>query len=114
MNVMSLNIINKPCLVNVTIEGVKLQMEVDCGASVSVMCKKQYFSRFPNVLKKSSDKLVVVNVTELQLLGEIDVIMEYKDEIVKLNLLVIDCIKDFYPLFGRSWLDVFVPNWRMI
>lgn len=29
-----------------------------------------------------------------------------------MQLLVLDCENDFYPLLGRTWLDAFYPNWR--
>lgn len=42
MSVESINKISEPCLINVMIDEVFVQMEVDCGSTVTVMGKIQF------------------------------------------------------------------------
>lgn len=112
MMVSSINKINNPCLVNTLIEGKSLTMEVDCGASVSVIGKNQYFRTFGKPLSKSSKQLIVVNGNRLSIKGEANVSVKFREKLANLQLLVIDCENEFIPLLGRTWLDVFFSNWR--
>lgn len=112
MQVSSINKISNPCLVLVVIEGKSLEMEVDCGASVSVISKRRYFSKFDNPLRSYSEPLMVVNGTKLRIAGEARVSVKFNGREELMQLLVLDGENDFYPLLGRTWLDVFYPNWR--
>ncbi|XP_055591044.1 uncharacterized protein LOC129743109 [Uranotaenia lowii] len=112
LNVTSINRVNDPCLVNVLIEGKNMQMEIDCGSSVSVIGKKQYYGLFSVPLKKSSKQLIVVNGGKLLIEGEATVNVQYMGILAKLKLVVLNCSNNFLPLLGRSWLDIFIPNWR--
>lgn len=112
MLVASINKISNPCLVNVVIEGKCLEMEIDCGASVSVMSKRRYLSKFDNPLHSYSEPLMVVNGSKLKIEGEATVSVKFNGKEALMQLLVLDCENDFYPLLGRTWLDIFYPDWR--
>ncbi|XP_062557872.1 uncharacterized protein K02A2.6-like [Armigeres subalbatus] len=112
MMVASINKINNPCLVQVEIDGKCLKMEVDCGASVSVISKRQYLSKFENPLRKYSEPLMVVNGNKLKIEGEAMVSVNFNGKEKLMQLLVLDCDNDFHPLLGRTWLDIFYPDWR--
>lgn len=112
MMVSSINKINNPCLVNTFVDGKLLTMEVDCGASVSVIGKNQYFRTFDKPLSKSNKQLIVVNGNRLSIRGEANVSVKFREKLANMQLLVIDCENEFIPLLGRSWLDVFFSNWR--
>ncbi|XP_058462870.1 uncharacterized protein K02A2.6-like [Malaya genurostris] len=112
MHIFSIHNISNPCLVDLFIEGKSIKMEVDCGSSVTVMGKYQYFSIFTNKLKKSSKQLIVVNGAKLVIEGEATVRVVFKGKKAFLKLLIPDCDNVFTPLLGRPWLDVFFPEWR--
>lgn len=107
MMVSSINRISDPCLVELMVEGKMLQMEVDCGSSVSVIGKDHYFSMFSKPLQ-----LIVVNGEKLKIEGEAIVSVKFNGTEAKLNLLVLNTSHKFIPLFGRTWLDVFFSKWR--
>ncbi|XP_055619547.1 uncharacterized protein K02A2.6-like [Toxorhynchites rutilus septentrionalis] len=112
MCVSSINKISVPCLVEIKIEGKHIKMEIDCGSSVTVMSKRQYFSTFNKKLMTSNKQLAVVNGNKLKLIGEAMVRTKFKEKIENLSLLIIECENEFLPLLGRNWLDVFFNGWR--
>lgn len=112
MHVLSIGKISDPCLLSLKIENVFVEMEVDCGSSVTVMSKQQYFEKFSKKLTHSQRKLVVVNGTSLVIEGEVEVLVHFKGISTKLKLLILNCENNFTPLLGRPWLDVFFPDWR--
>lgn len=112
MLVSSINKISSPCLIQVEVEGKYLEMEVDCGSSVSVMSKNQYFAIFDKPLLSYSNELIVVNGAKLKIAGKAMVSVKFKGKEEMMSLLILDCENTFYPLFGRTWLDVFYRDWR--
>lgn len=112
MLVSSNNRISDPCLVELTIDGKQLKMEVDCGSSVSVISKAQYYLNFGKPLREYSRKLIVVNGAKLKIEGETSVLVRFNGIESQLQLLVLDCSNHFIPLMGRTWLDVFFVDWR--
>lgn len=112
MLVSSINKISDPCLVELTIEGKHLKMEVDCGSSVSVISKAQYYLNFSNPLKEYGKQLIVVNGEKLRIEGEANVFVRLNGIEAHLQLLVLDCTNNFIPLMGRTWLDLFYSDWR--
>ncbi|XP_058445611.1 uncharacterized protein K02A2.6-like [Malaya genurostris] len=112
MHVSSISGVNNPCVIKCKIENKLINMEIDCGASVSVMSKLQYESNFMNNLSKCSKQLMVVNGSKLKIVGETNVSIELNGFKSILKLFVIDCNNVFVPLMGRPWLDVFFPKWR--
>lgn len=112
MLVSSINKISNPCLVQVKVEGKYLEMEIDCGSSVSVISKMQYFAIFDKPLQAYYNQLIVVNGAKLEIAGEAMVSVQFNEKNELMSLLVLDCENTFYPLFGRAWLDVFYQDWR--
>lgn len=112
MLVSSVNKISEPCLIDLLIDDNLVTMEVDCGASVSVMSRSQYFSHFDKPLQKCTNQLVVVNGSKLKIEGEAIVRVKYQEKVANLKLLVLSGDNNFIPLLGRTWLDNFFPSWR--
>ncbi|XP_062713845.1 uncharacterized protein K02A2.6-like [Aedes albopictus] len=117
MNVTSINKVSEPCLVEVSIEGKSVKMEIDCGSAVSVMGIITYITLFNQPLHKSNRKLIVVDGGNLKVFGETKVTVNFKNIIKSVSLVIIDNSEAnnnhrFIPLLGREWLDVFIPNWR--
>ncbi|XP_062703656.1 uncharacterized protein K02A2.6-like [Aedes albopictus] len=103
---------NNPCLIDVVVDGKNLQMEVDCGASVSVIGKNQFLDIFNKPLVQCERKLVVVNGDRLKIEGEANVLVEFRGTVKNLKILVLNSDYKFIPLMGRTWLDIFFPEWR--
>ncbi|XP_062557386.1 uncharacterized protein LOC134222259 [Armigeres subalbatus] len=101
-----------PCLLELDIQGINVQMEIDSGSDVSMIGKKLFLAKFNVPLEESFKSLVVVNGSSLKIAGEVVVSVVFQNMKAKLKLLVLDSDHDFIPLFGRTWLDVFFPNWR--
>lgn len=108
----SINKISNPCLVQVKVEGKCLEMEIDCGSSGSVISKRQYFKAFDKPLQNCSNQLIVVNGGKLKIAGEVMVSVQFNGKNELMSLLVLDCENTFFPLFGRTWLDIFYQDWR--
>ena len=88
-------------------------MEVDTGAAVSIMGEKTVQEMFPEVeLKKSDIVLKTYTAESMEVVGEIDVEVEYQGQTEKLVLVV---VSDNGPtLLGRNWLQVIKLNWNQI
>ncbi|XP_055584922.1 uncharacterized protein LOC129737785 [Uranotaenia lowii] len=76
MHLASINGISDPCLLTFEIEGKLIQMEVDCGSSVTVMGINQFNALFGMKLKKTEKSLIVVNGSRLRIAGEVKVLEE--------------------------------------
>lgn len=105
--------VSKPCMVKVFVEGIMLDMEIDCGAAVTVISLAVYRAHFKHIkTTKCTSRLVVVDGQQLSIFGEILVKVTANQVEQHMRLIKLDCAKQFVPLFGRNWLDVFYPNWR--
>ena len=102
-----------PIKVPLRIDGVQVQMELDTGASVSIVSEDQYKQYWPGrSLDKSTIRLQTYSKEPLIVVGNLDVQVEYGSQKVTLPLVV---VKDNGPmLFGRNWLRVIKLNWRDI
>ncbi|XP_065089073.1 uncharacterized protein LOC135710429 [Ochlerotatus camptorhynchus] len=100
---------SKPCLVEVQVEGINLNMEIDCGAAVTVISLETYRKYFKNIEATiCSSRLVVVNGQQLKIFGDV-----FANNVQhQVTLIILDCSRSFVPLFGRNWLDAFYPSWR--
>ncbi|XP_058452577.1 uncharacterized protein LOC131431095 [Malaya genurostris] len=109
----SVNRINEPCFRNVYVDGLRLKMEVDCGAAVSVISFEMYEGDFDHIpLQKCDKKLAVINGSRLKVEGQIQVYVEFNNQKKDVYLIVLRSDNCFTPLLGRDWLDLFVPDWR--
>ena len=105
-----------PIEVNVTINKKPLIMELDTGASYSLISEQTYQSIWPEKdgpgLKESSVKLHTYTGEQVEVVGHITVSVYCDNQTVELPLLV---VKGKGPsLFGRNWLNKIKLNWGKI
>ncbi|XP_062704094.1 uncharacterized protein K02A2.6-like [Aedes albopictus] len=109
----SIGKINEPCFRSVLVKGIRLDMEIDCGAAVSVVSKDTYEGEFADIpMQKCTKKLAVINGSRLVVEGQIPVQVELNGRRKFVKLVVLRCGSSFTPLLGRDWLDIFFPEWR--
>ena len=91
-------------------------MELDTGASFSVMSSKTYNSLWPSdirpELKPSCASLTTYTGEAIQVLGQISVHISYQTQKHTLPLLVVPA--DGPTLLGRDWLAKLKLNWNKI
>ncbi|XP_059053689.1 uncharacterized protein K02A2.6-like [Achroia grisella] len=111
INSVSVNKLNKnnAKLVSINVEHVKLIMEIDTGAAVSVISYEHYEKYFKNLSVCPSPVKLGGISGPISIYGEICVkVSNYKLKLVICG----DKNKSFVPLMGRDWLDRLFPNWR--
>ena len=94
-----------PLCVDVTVNGTQLQMEVDTGASASIISNLLYQTIWPMTsrpLLPSSILRHTYSGKEIKVLGSITVDVNYRGQCRRLPLLVV--ATDGPALFGRDWL----------
>ncbi len=103
-----------PLEVVVTIDKKKVKMEVDTGATYSLMSKVTFDRLWPRKsLDKSEVKLCTYSKEPITVMGSCCVNVEYAGQIVQdIPLLVVQGSGP--TLFGRSWLKVIRLNWQAI
>ncbi|XP_062550143.1 uncharacterized protein K02A2.6-like [Armigeres subalbatus] len=105
---------NEPCVIEVTIEGRKLMMEVDTGSAVSVISEKLYKKRFcSSIMEPCNRRLVVVNGARLEIAGQILVDVKINTRRSMQKLVILKSETDFTPLLGRDWMEIFYPDWKL-
>lgn len=111
--VASINSVSEPCLLEASIEGKRVSMEVDSGSAVSVMSKKEFMSCFSHIaLRNCRKKLIVINGSNLEVFGKVYVTVSVNGKTAKVELIILDGKHNFISLIGRDWLDVFCAGWR--
>jgi hypothetical protein len=109
------NIINEAAELKVEIEGHSVTMEIDTGACSSVICLDKYKKYFEKIqLCKVENSFSTVTGQNIEVIGKINVDVMCLGGRYNLELVVIKANKPFRPLFGRTWMDVFMPKWRSI
>uniref|UniRef100_A0A8C9TQH4 CCHC-type domain-containing protein n=1 Tax=Scleropages formosus TaxID=113540 RepID=A0A8C9TQH4_SCLFO len=105
--------VNKPYCVYVQINNVRVKMEVDTGAAVSVISEKLYHCRFYKVkLAPANCVLKTYSKESLELKGKITVRVKSKDQTHMLDLMV---VKGNGPsLMGRDWISHLNLDWSRI
>lgn len=104
---------NDPMLMKIIINCKTIEMEVDTGASVTIMSFNSFCKHFNNSkLNNCKKKYKCVSDDMLDVVGETTVHVKTNKEVVKLNFVVAK--GSFKPLLGRNWLSVLVPNWEEI
>ncbi len=102
-----------PLKVQVTLDGHKVPMEIDTGASRSLMSEKAFRSLWPKrKLQTSSVKLQTYSKEPLPVLGAIPVRATYDHQSERLTLLVVE--GDGPTLLGRDWLSIIQLDWPRI
>ena len=105
---------NHPLIVKVNINNADLQMEVDTGATPSIIIKKTYKRLWPTkrlapVLKYSNAMLKTYSGEHIKVLGSIHVNVTYQNQKRELPLLVVS--GDGPSLLGRNWLQQIKLDW---
>lgn len=102
-----------PEIIKICINGIQLDAEIDTGACVGVLSSHDYSKCFSNApLQSVGDKLfTVANGDECQALGKIEIALNNQ---FKTQAVVIESVKKFMPLVGRTWLDLISPQWRQV
>ena len=100
-------------MIPVKVNGEDCSMELDTGASVSIMSEEAWKKRFPQApLEKSAIKLRTYTGEALDIIGQAHVQVAYQDQTANLPLQI---IKGKGPsLFGRNWLRDIKLNWGSI
>ena len=89
-------------------------MELDTGASVSIISEKTFNENFRGIvtLQPSTVSLTSYSGLELEIMGQADVEITYKSQVVIMPLVVVrgQCPS----LFGRNWLQKIKLDWKNI
>ena len=104
---------SKPIIVSVIVHGTELAMELDKGASRSIISERTYEQIRKNgapSLESFVIKLGTYTGEQLSVLGTLSVPVTYQDQHIKdLDLLVVK--GDDPSFFGRNWLDRVRLDW---
>ena len=101
-------------MVDVVINGQVLQMELDTGASVSLISQSEFKKlNMPTFLTKSSMKLSTITGEDIKVHGECKLPVTYQGQTYpNLCLYVVDACGP--ALLGRDWLAVMKLDWGLI
>ncbi len=115
----SLNAVNSPnghvppLKVQVLIDECEATMELDTGASRSIMSERVFKGLWPmRKLQPANLKLQTYSKQSLVVLGLVHVKVEYNGQIAQLPLVVVQ--GDGPSLFGRDWLSVIKVDWPAV
>ena len=102
-----------PITISVKIDNKQVLMELDTGAAASLVSEDTHKLHWPeHQLQESTARLKTYSGEHLEVLGNIDVKVEYGEQRVTVPLLV---VKGGGPsLFGRNWLEKIKLNWPAI
>ena len=99
--------------VRLEIQRVKMTMELDTGASVSIISSRVYRENFPEIpLQKSDTTLRAYTGEPIKVLGMFNAEVKCEEQQYSLPLLVED--DDGPSLFGRNWLSSITLDWKSI
>ena len=105
-----------PIRVELTVNGAVLTMEVDTGASVSLISDQTYRTTWTAAkrppLQPSDTRLYTYSGELIEVLGTISVTVSYKQQTKQLSLLVVPT--EGPALFGRDWLQAIVLEWKQL
>ena len=104
----------KPIVVTVQINETDLKMELDTGASLSIISETTYSSLSQILPQLSPSKVTLSTYTgeKITPLGTMDVQVQYQGQEVSLPLLVVP--GNGLSLIGRNWLEHIKLNWSEI
>ena len=104
---------NSPLKVEMTLGGKPHTMEIDTGASVSVISKTTYQCEFNEYeLQENSVRLTTYGGEPLSVCRELVIDVAHGDNKAQLPLLVVDKVGP--SLLGRNWLACFHLDWNVI
>ena len=103
----------KPFIVDLKLNGKSLHMELDTGATVSLISAKTFHQLFPGTkLQPTTTQLHSYSGESISVMGQMEVEVHYGDQIAKLPLVVVS--GEGPSLFGRDWMMKIKLNWREI
>ena len=103
----------KPFTVDVLLNGKPFSMELDTGATVSIISNATFQQVFPNVdLQPSSVKLHAYSGESISVLGQLKVNVTYGNQQAKLPLVVVS--GNGPSLFGHDWMLKIQLNGKQI
>ena len=103
----------EPLEVDLEVDGLTLRMELDTGASLSLISKSIFKQRWPSEsLQPTTIKLKTYSGEPLEVLGSLEVHVRHGVNKAKLPLLVVG--GDGPSLLGRNWLKCLRLDWGMI
>ena len=106
----------KPYRTVVNVNGTSLPMEIDTGASVSVIGKQTFESLRKGVstleLQSTAVNLKTYTGESIAVLGSVLVAVEYRGQTLNLPLIVTQA--EGSPLLGRDWLSALRLDWKTI
>ncbi len=102
-----------PLQANVTINEKELAMEVDTGASVTLMSYSQFQTLWPQAIVRPTNCVLKTYFGEqIPIKGEVDVTVEHNQQKLTLPLLLVGT--EGPALLGRNWLERMKLDWRNI
>ena len=104
-----------PITVRVHINGVGVEMEIDTGASITIMSEDTYRKLWPNInesLRPTHVKLETYTGQQIRVKGSKMVQVQYGDQSKKLSLVVVSGSGPTQ--LGRDWLKEIRLDWRVI
>ena len=101
-------------MVDITVSGQVLSMEVDSGAGASVIAYESARELFPALELRQTNIVLDSISSSIEVCGELFVVVTIGTKSFNLSLIVAKNLKSVTPLLGRPWLDVIVANWREI
>ena len=108
----NINGASSPCVVRVNINKKSVPMEVDTGASVTILNEKTHTYLGKPSLTSCNQKLRTYTGEQIQVLGKVLVGVNYKDQDAELPALVVR--GDGPCLLGRDWLKQIKLDWHAI
>ena len=103
---------NKPYRITINVNGKPLLMEIDAGASVSVVGEGIREGKLTVELQKASTQLQTYTREEISVLGSVMVPVEHNGQSLTLPLIV--TAGNGTPFLGRDWLSVLQLDWKSI
>ena len=104
----------KPLVASLTVEGAELRMEVDTGASLSLISEATYRKLWPKdkapQMESTQIKLRTYTGEELEVLGTINVDVTFKEQLQNLRLVIV--AGEGPSLMGRDWLRKIQLDWN--
>ena len=102
-----------PFTASPVVNGVKIQMEIDTGAAVSILPSSQYKKHFSSLpLSPCTLSLSTYSGERLRADGVLKVDVAINNQRSTVDLYVVDTPGP--ALFGRAWLEVFTLDWQGI
>jgi len=100
----------KEIMLSVVIDGQDIDIELDTGSPVSIMCAREFKKRWPErELNPTSIQLQTYLLDKMEVLGEVDVVCTLDKQTKLVPLVIVEGHGN--ALFGRSWLSVFKLDW---